>query len=70
MDNDNQIRSTAPEQQDTAETHLTQNGQASINQNTQTDPIIDVIGNGQLTKKVYKIFQFYFSANRASQEII
>lgn len=52
MDDDNQIKSTAPEQLDTADTQPTENGQTSLNQNTETDSIIDVIGNGQLIKKV------------------
>lgn len=60
MDDDNQIKSTAPEQQETAaDTQPTENGQTSLNQNTETDSIIDVIGNGQLTKKVTKIFHLF-----------
>lgn len=59
MDDDNQIKSTAPEQQDSGDTQPTENGQTSLNQNTETDPIIDVIGNGQLIKKVIFFLPFF-----------
>lgn len=56
MDDDNQIKSTTPEKQDTADTQPIENGQTSHNQNTENHSIIDVIGNGQLIKKVTKLF--------------
>lgn len=56
MDDDNQVKSTAPEKQDTADTQPIENGQTSPKQNTETDSIIDVIGNGQLIKKVTTLF--------------
>lgn len=59
MDDDNQIKLIAPEPQDSVHTQPTENGQISLNQNAESDSIIDVIGNGQLIKKVTNAFQFF-----------